>query len=117
MNVSNEEQLVNNTDRAKSIEGVRATRSGNPREPLRSTTSVARRKRRHFVKLIVLMSLGVIAAVIFVPLSPLAQRYEGLGVALCVVACGAFLVRRFIRLLAEEDELLAHLARLQAQRI
>jgi len=105
MNDPKMEQLVINTDRTKSIEAVQATKSGRPGEPLHPTTSVARRKRWHFVRLIALMSLGAIAIIIFVPRSVLAQRYEGLGIALCVVACGVFLVRRFIRVLAEEDKL------------
>jgi len=105
MNDSNKEQLGINTDRTKSIDGVQATKSDNPGEPLLPTTSVARRKRRHFVRLIALVSLGVIAVIVYVSRSALAQSYEGLGAALCVIACGVFLVRRFTRVLAEEDKL------------
>lgn len=105
MNDSTKEQPHINTDRTKSIEGVQATKSGNPVEPLYPTTSVTWRKRRHILRLIALILLGAIAVIVFVPRSVLAQRYEGLGVALCFVASGVFLVRRFIRLLAEEDKL------------
>jgi hypothetical protein len=105
MNNSNEERLDNNTNRTKSIEAVHAMKSGNPGEPMRSTTSVTRRKRLHFVSLIAAISLAAIAVIIFVPRSAYAQSYEGLAAALCVIACGVFLVRRFIRVLAEEDKL------------
>jgi hypothetical protein len=105
MNDSNKEELAINTTSAKSIEAVQATKSDHPDEPLHTTTSVIQRKRRHFVRMIALMSLGAIAVIVFVPRSVLVQRYEGLGVALCFVACGVFLVRRFIRVLAEEDKL------------
>ena len=100
MNDSNKEQLAINTARTKSIEGVQATKSGNPGEPLLPITSVAPRKRRHLVRLIALMSLGVIAVIVYVSRPALAQSYEGLAAALCVVACGVFLVRRFTRVLA-----------------
>lgn len=102
MNDPKMEQPAINTDRAESIEAVQATKAGGP---LRPATLVTRRKRRHFVRLITLMSLGAIAVIVFVSRSVLAQSYEGLAAALCVVACGVFLVRRFIRLLAEEDKL------------
>src|ERR1700690_2136056 len=105
MNDSNKELLAIHTGRTKSIEGVQATKSGNPGEPLLPITSVSPRKRRHLVRLIALMSLGVIAVIVYVSRPALAQSYEGLAVALCVIACGVFLVRRFTRVLAEEDRL------------
>ena len=49
--------------------------------------------------------LAAIAAIILVPRSTIVQRYEGLGVVVCVLACGIFLVRRVLRLMAEEDKL------------
>ena len=105
MNDSNEERLVINTNCTKSFEAVQMGKSCNPGEPLHSTTSITKRKRRYFVRLIALMSLGAIVVIAYVPRSALAQSYEGFAAALCAVACGAFLVRHFIRLLAEEDRL------------
>jgi len=105
MNDSNKEPPAINTDRAKSIEAVQATKSGDPGGPLHPTTSVTRRKHRHFVRLIALLSLGAIAVIVFVPRSVLAQRYESLGVALCAIACGGLLVRHLLRVLAAEDKL------------
>jgi hypothetical protein len=50
------------------------------------------------------MLLAVIAVIVYLLRSGLAQRYAGAGVALCVVACGVFLVRRVIRLMKAEDK-------------
>ena len=105
MNDSNEEQPDINTDSAKSIKSAQATKSGNHGELLHPTTSVTRRKRGRFASLIALILLGAIAVIVFVPRSVLAQRYEGLGVALCVIACGGLLVRHALRVLAEQDKL------------
>ena len=105
MKDSIEEQLEINNDRTKSIEANQVIKSDNSDEPLHPTTSVTRRKRRHFVRSIALLSLGAIAAIVYVPSSALGQSYGGLAVALCVVASGVFLVRRFILVLAEEDKL------------
>jgi hypothetical protein len=69
------------------------------------TTSVARRKRRHFIELIALISLGAIGFIIFASRSAIAQPYEGLGIALCAVGCGIFLVRYAFRVLTEQDKL------------
>jgi small neutral amino acid transporter SnatA (MarC family) len=69
------------------------------------TTSVARRKRRHFIELIALISLGAIGFIIFASRSAIAQPYEGLGIALCAVACGVLLVRHAFRVLTEQDKL------------
>jgi hypothetical protein len=80
-------------------------KSGNPDDPLHPTTSVTRRKRRHFIELIALISLGVIGFIIFVSRSAIAQPYEGLGIALCAVGCGVFLVRHAFRVLTEQDKL------------
>jgi hypothetical protein len=105
MSDSNKEQPATNTRRNKSIEAVQATTSDKPGDPLYPPTLVARRKQRHFVELIALIALGAIAFIIFVSRSVIAQPYEGLGVALCAVACGVLLVRQVIRLMAEQDKL------------
>jgi hypothetical protein len=105
MTDSNKEKLAINTRGNKSIEAVQATKSDQPSDPLHSTTLVARRKRRHFVEFIALLSLGAIAFIIFVSRSAIAQPYEGLGIALCAVACGILLVRHAFRALMEQDKL------------
>jgi len=53
------------------------------------------------------MSLGVIAVIVYLLRSKLAyiEMYEGILIALCVIACGGFLDRLLIRELAEEDQL------------
>jgi len=102
MNDSNKEQLAINNDRTKSIEGVQATKSG---EPLRPTTPTARRKRWPSLSLIALMLLLAIPVIVYLLQSEPATGLEGLGAALCAVACGGLLVRHFIHLLAEEDTL------------
>jgi positive regulator of sigma E activity len=107
MNDSKEEQPDVNTSRTKSIETVQATKSGNHGKPPYPTISITRRKRLRFIGLIALVSLGAIVVIVFVSRSGLAHSYEGLAAALCVIACGVLLVRRFIRVLAEEDELQA----------
>jgi F0F1-type ATP synthase assembly protein I len=105
MSDPNKEQPAINTRRNKSIQAVQATKSDQASDPLDSTTSVTRRKRRHFVELIALISLGAIAFIIFVSRPAIAQPYEGLGIALCAVACGVLLVRHAFRVLTEQDKL------------
>ena len=102
MNDSNKEQLAIS---AKSIEAVQATKSGHPGEPLHPTTPVARKKRWPSASLIALMVLFAIPVIGYLLQSEPATSFEGLGVALCAVACGGLLVRHFIRVLAEEDKL------------
>jgi hypothetical protein len=105
MNDPKMEQPAINADRTKSIEAVQATKSDQPGEPLRPTTPVARGKRRPSASLIVLMLLFAIPVIGCLLQSEPVTSLEGLGVALCVVACGGLLVRHFIRVLAEEDQL------------
>jgi hypothetical protein len=99
------EQLAINTDRAKSIESVQATKSGDPGGPLHPTTPVARRKRWPSASLIVLMVLLAIPVVGYLLQSEPTTSLEGLGVALCAVACGGLLVRHALRVFVEQDKL------------
>ena len=99
------EQPAINTDRTKSIEAVQATKSGLRSEPPRPTTSVARRKGWHFASLIVLMPFGAVGVIFYLLRSAFAKEFEGIGAALCVVACGGFLVWHVIHLFAEQDKL------------
>lgn len=105
MNDSNNQQLNINTDRSMSIEAVQATKPGQPSEALSPTTSVNRRKGWHFVSLIVLLPLGAIGVILYLLRSAFAEEFEGIGAALCVVACGGFLVLHVIHLLADQDKL------------
>jgi hypothetical protein len=105
MNEPKIEQPVINTDRAKSIESVQATKSGKPGRPLYPITPVARRKRWPSSSLIALMVLFAIPVVVYLLQSEPATSLEGLGVALCGVACGGLLVRHALRVFAEQDKL------------
>ena len=51
------------------------------------------------------MLLAAIAVIVYLLRSGLAKAYEGLGAALCAVACGGFLVWHVIHLFAEQDKL------------
>jgi hypothetical protein len=73
--------------------------------PATKRTSTPRWKRLHFKSRIVLMLLAAIAVIVYLLRSGLAKQYEGLGAALCAVACGGFLVWHVIHLFAEQDEL------------
>ena len=99
------EQPAINTDRTKSVEPLQATKSGQSGEPLRPTTPVARRKRWPSASLIALMVLFAIPVVGYLLQSEPATSLEGLGVALCGVACGGLLVRHALRVFAEQDKL------------
>lgn len=94
MNDTNQEQPIINTDPAESIVTTQTTKTG-----------VARKKRWCSAGLIVPMSLGAIAILIYLLRSEIGEIYEGFGVALCAIACGLLLVRHFLRVLAEEDQL------------
>ena len=105
MNDPKIEQLAINTDRTKSIEAVQATKLGQAGEPLHPTTPIARRKRWPSASLIALMVLFAIPVVGYLLQSEPATSLEGLGVALCAVACGGLLVRHAFRVLVEQDKL------------
>ncbi len=57
-------------------------------------------KRWHFKSRFILMLLGAFALIVYLLRS---KQYEGLGAALCAIACGGFLVWHAIHLFAEED--------------
>jgi len=76
-----------------------------PGKPPLPQTPVARKSRWHFASSIVLMSLGAIGIIVYLVGPKFAEKYEGVGAALCVVACGGFLVWHVIHLLAEEDQI------------
>jgi hypothetical protein len=72
--------------------------------PQNSVTPKTWKKRWHIKGLLVVMSLIVLIAGTYVLRSMLFPNYFGVGVALCVVAFGLFLVRRAIRMLLEFDK-------------
>jgi hypothetical protein len=104
MKDSNKEQVAINTDRTKSIEPIQAKKSGKPGGPLQSTTPIARRKYWPSASLITLMVLFAIPVVGYLLQSEPATSLEGLGVAVCAVACGGLLVRHAFRVLMEQDK-------------
>ena len=73
--------------------------------PQNSTTPKTWKKRWNFKSLVVVMSLIVLIAGTFLLRSVLFPNYLGVGIALCVVAFGLFLVRGAIRMLLEFDKL------------
>jgi hypothetical protein len=88
------EEQPTNSGNTKSIQTIPATRP----------TSVAPWKRWHFRSRIILMLLAAVAVIVYLMRSGLAKEYEGLGAALCAVACGGFLVWHAIHLFAEQDK-------------
>ena len=81
---------------------IKPDRSG---ESPRSTTTVAHWKRWKFKSSIILMVVGALAVIAYLLLSGLAKQYEGLGAALCAIACGGFLVWHAVHLFAEQDRI------------
>jgi hypothetical protein len=75
--------------------------SSNPQ----NSTAPTWKKRWHFKGLIVVTSLSVLIVTIYLLRSVLFPNYLGVGVALCFVACGLFLVRGVIRMFLEFDKL------------
>lgn len=49
------------------------------------------------------MLLGVCAIIVYLLRAGLAKQYEGVGAALCVIACFLFLVWHLVHLFAEQD--------------
>jgi hypothetical protein len=70
---------------------------------IRPKPITARRKRLYFLALIALILLGAIPVIGFLRQSETAKRLEGLGVALCAIAWGIFLIRHFVQVVEEED--------------
>jgi divalent metal cation (Fe/Co/Zn/Cd) transporter len=69
------------------------------------TTPKTWKKRWHIKSLLVVMLLIVLIAGAYLLRSVLFPNYLGVGIALCVVAFGLFLVRGAIRMLLEFDRL------------
>jgi hypothetical protein len=105
MNDSNNEQRTTKTEQAKSIDTVQTTKAGGSSGSLSSTTPVARKKRWLSAGLIIPMSLGAIAILIYLLRHEVGEQYDGFGIALCAIACGLLLVRHFLGVLSEEDKL------------
>jgi hypothetical protein len=98
---TNQRQKHMNESRKQQLAGKA---SSNPQNP---TTPKTRKKRWHFKSLLVVMSLSVLVVGIYLLRSVLFPNYLGVGVALCFVASGLFLVRGAIRMFLEFDKLQA----------
>ena len=49
------------------------------------------------------MLLAVVGIIVYLVQAGLAKQYAGVGAALCVIACGGFLVWHAVHLFAEQD--------------
>jgi len=72
----------------------------------RRTASAARKQNRPEAVLIFLVSLGAVAALVYllrtVPPDLLHQEFEGLGAVVCALAYGGVILRRVARALAQD---------------
>jgi len=105
MNHQKNGQLTNDVSRGEPIELIPTAKPTAVETSLRSTTCLVKRKRLRFAALIVSVLLVGIMAVAYLLRYVPAGRLEGLGAALCAIACGGLLVRRLLRGMAEEDKL------------
>lgn len=99
------EQPSVNNDRTRTSESVQVKDSGHQGERPQPTTHTVLGKRWHLRSSILLMLLGALAVTLYLLRARLAAEYEGIGAALCAVACGGFLVWHVIHLFAEQDRL------------
>jgi divalent metal cation (Fe/Co/Zn/Cd) transporter len=60
-------------------------------------------KQLHHKSRIILMLLAVVGIIVYLFQAGLAKQYAGLGAALCVIACGGFLVWHAVHVFIEED--------------
>ncbi|HXC34901.1 MAG TPA: hypothetical protein VNV43_03450 [Candidatus Acidoferrales bacterium] len=65
---------------------------------------VARWRRWHLKSRIFLMLLAVVAIVVYLVPAGSANEFKGIGAALCVLACGGFLIWHAIHFFAEQDK-------------
>jgi hypothetical protein len=105
MNDPKIEQPVNNPIRLESIGTVQSGKSGAPRPPSQPLTQATRKKRWVFLGVIAVVLLCAIPVIGFLRQSETAKRLEGLSLAFCAIAWGGLLIRHFIRVVTEEDEL------------
>lgn len=99
---------VINVDSTKSIQAAPAKKPASPGGRMHPPAPVARWKRWHFRSSIILVLLGASALLIYLLRSRVAEESEGIGAALCAVACGGFLVWHVIHLFAEQDKAQVH---------
>lgn len=64
-----------------------------------------RLKQWHYKSRFILILFGAVAIIVYLIRAGRAKEYAGLGAALCVIACGLFLVWHAFHLFLEEDEL------------
>jgi divalent metal cation (Fe/Co/Zn/Cd) transporter len=65
--------------------------------------SAAGWRHLHHKSRIILMLLAVVGIIVYLVQAGLAKQYAGLGAALCVIACGGFLVWHAVHLFVEQD--------------
>jgi hypothetical protein len=105
MNDPKMEQSVNNPIRPESIEAIQSAKSGQAGTPSQPLTQATRKKRWVFLGLIALVLLCAIPVIGYLRQSETAKRLEGLSLAFCAIAWGGFLIKHFIQVVTEEDEL------------
>ena len=101
MSDKKDEQPTANTDSTKPVQTIPATGPGHPGG--QPAAPVPLWKRWHFKSRIILMLLAAVAVIVYLMRSGVAKEYEGVGAALCAIACGGFLVWHAIHLFAEQD--------------
>jgi divalent metal cation (Fe/Co/Zn/Cd) transporter len=105
MSDKNVEKPAVKTGQIESLEAGQTTSSSRPGGRLQAKTPVSQAKRWHFRSGYVLILVGAIGVALYLLRSRLAQQYEGLGAALCAIACAGFLIWHVIHLLVEQDQL------------
>ena|ERR1700733_440355 len=68
-----------------------------------SINAVPRWKHWHFKSSFLLMAAGALAIILYLSRSVIPPQFEGMGAALCAIACAGFLVWHIIHLMADQD--------------
>ena len=90
------------TTDAKPIEQTAKSGQQDTRSP--SPTQATRRKRLYILGVIAVILVSAIPVIGFLRQSETAKRFEGLVVAFCAIGWGIFLIRHFVQVVEEEDE-------------
>ena len=79
---------MNDSNKERSSSNIIRVKPDQPDEPLQPIIPPIHVKRLYLGRLIVLILVAAIAVIVYLLRPVLAQKYEGVGVALCAVACG-----------------------------